>query len=270
MDASDLLKRAACLVDEVRKCRPLIYSITNDVTITFLANGILALGGAPIMSSSTKEAGEIARQAQGVLINMGTPHNRSFKAMTAACRMARKHRIPAVFDPVGAGFTAYRNRIVHTLLLRHPFAIIKGNAAEIDYLAGKGRGARGVDAVSLDNDPVEAALLSASSFKTVTAVTGAEDIVSNGIRSYRIKGGTPLCGKLTGTGCLAGALCALYLSQAASPVEAAVTALLVIKTASQEAACNAAGTGSFYTALLDSLTTLRGETLLKKGNLYEA
>ena len=269
MSTSDLIKKVASLVDEVRACRPLIFSITNAVTMTSLANGILALGGAPVMSSSPEEAGEITRQAQGLLINRGTPRKQSVKAMTDACCMARKYRIPAVFDPVGAGFTAYRNQIIRRLLSLHSFAIIKGNASEISYLAGKSRGARGVDAASPDDDPVEAALFCAASLKTVIAVTGAEDIVSDGTHSYRIKGGSSLCGTLTGTGCMAGALCALYLSQTPSSLEAAITAFLVMKTASREAARYAAGTGTFYTALLDVLTTLKGNTLLEKGILDE-
>ncbi|HPJ70471.1 MAG TPA: hydroxyethylthiazole kinase [Candidatus Mcinerneyibacteriales bacterium] len=126
MNAEELLRRAALLVDSVPGKRPLIYHITNDVTIHLSANATLALGGAPVMSSSPRESADITSLSDALVINIGTPGRNSVKAMTRACRRASAEGIPAVLDPVGAGFTAYRTGSSDHSSPQEPFPLSRG------------------------------------------------------------------------------------------------------------------------------------------------
>ena len=46
-----LAARAAANLQRVRDTRPLVHNITNQVTINFVANVLLAAGAAPVMAS---------------------------------------------------------------------------------------------------------------------------------------------------------------------------------------------------------------------------
>ena len=66
------------MLQNVRKKRPLIHSITNFVTVNDCANILLACGASPIMADDEREAAEITsacdgRQQWGILHNGGNP-----------------------------------------------------------------------------------------------------------------------------------------------------------------------------------------------------
>ena len=65
--------------------------------------------------------------------------------------------------------------------------------------------------------------------------------------------GTPLLTRVTGTGCLLGALTAACLGAGVAPLEAADAATVWIAVAGELAETRAPRPGSFRTALLDSL-----------------
>ena len=269
MHADELLDGAAHLVDSARRKNPLIYHITNDVTGNLSADAVLALGGSPVMSSSPLESAEITAQADALVVNTGTPGRQRVKAMFRAGRRALQEGIPAVLDPVGAGFTSYRNRIIRALVSTGAFSIIKGNASEMAWLAGLGKGARGVDARTEHHAPRDIALLCALRFRRVCVVTGPADIISDGVSLFSVEGGSPMAGIMTGAGCLAASLCGLYLACDTSPLQAAAAALLVLRTGASRAARSAEGNASFRTGLLDALTMITGEEVLRKGRLYD-
>jgi len=270
VNAEELLRRAALLVDSVPGKRPLIYHITNDVTIQLSANATLALGGAPVMSSSPRESADITSLSDALVINIGTPGRNSVKAMSRACRRASAEGIPAILDPVGAGFTAYRNRIVRSLISTGAFSIIKGNASEMAWLAGLGEGARGVDARPEKHPPQDIASRCAIRYRTVCVVTGPADFISDGELLFRVEGGSPLAGSMTGSGCLAATLCGLYLACSPSPLEAAAAALLTLRRGAVWGEKSAEGTASFQAGLLDAFTRIKGEEILREGILHEA
>jgi thiamine-phosphate diphosphorylase / hydroxyethylthiazole kinase len=70
------------------------------------ANATLAFGASPIMAASVEEQVDLARIPGGLLINFGTIED--VDAMLLAGKEANRNRKPVVFDPVGAGATAYR------------------------------------------------------------------------------------------------------------------------------------------------------------------
>lgn len=49
------------IIDTVRKNKPLIHHLTNQVVMNFTANGLLSFGGAPIMAKAEEEAGAMVR-----------------------------------------------------------------------------------------------------------------------------------------------------------------------------------------------------------------
>lgn len=97
----------------------MIYHITNNVIKNDVANVTLALGASPIMSDYPKEAEEITQLASALVLNTGTIHSNSTRAMLLAGKTANKKGIPVVLDPVGVGATSYRKEIINKCVSCH-------------------------------------------------------------------------------------------------------------------------------------------------------
>ena len=130
----------------VRQAHPLIHCITNYVTANDCANILLAAGASPIMADAPEEAAEITSRSRGLTLNLGTLHAGRVPAMLAAGRQANAMGVPVVFDPVGAGASAFRAGAARQLLAGVRFAVIRGNLSEIRALAGLDGCPHGVDA----------------------------------------------------------------------------------------------------------------------------
>lgn len=244
---------------------PLILNITNFVVANYVANGLLALGASPIMSNSIEEIEELSSLCQAVVINIGTVDSLQLEIMLKAGKKANQLGIPVVLDPVGVGATKYRKLAVHKLLQEINFTLIRGNAGEIAYLADATWQAKGVDAGKGDADLTEIAHTVASRYHCIVALSGEVDVVSNGIDLCKIYNGTPLFPKITGSGCLLGAVCAAYLHLNLSPFQATITACTHYALAGEMAAkmISYNKTGQFYTALLDQLANIDDSTFIK-------
>ena len=234
----------------LRAARPLTQCITNAVVTNFTANVLLALGATPAMTDVPTEAGPFAPVADGVLINLGTPH--------AEQRTAAREVPPAtrrwVLDPVAVGSLPVRTALAAELLAQRP-AIIRGNPSEILALAGAGRGGRGVDSLDTTDAATDVAVDLAQRSGAVIAVSGPIDLITDGVEVVRIHGGDPLLTLVTGGGCSLGATMAALLG-VVSPLTAATTASLVHAVASEAAAAASTGPGSFAVAFLDALAAL--------------
>lgn len=97
--------QAAETLARVRTQRPLIQNVTNYVVMNDTANAILQAGGSPVMAH---ENVEMTRHAHAVVLNMGTLDDFWLQQMQSIGQEANRQGIPVVFDPVGAGATAYR------------------------------------------------------------------------------------------------------------------------------------------------------------------
>ncbi len=226
--------------------RPLIHHITNLVVMNETANLTLCLGASPVMAHAAAEVEEMAAQAGALVLNMGTPYPELEEAMCAAGKAANRAGVPVVFDPVGAGATAYRTRVAHRLLEEVRFAAVRGNAAEIACLAGEAAEIRGVDSLSFAGDAAAMATGLAVSLGCVVAVTGKTDVVSDGSRLARVNNGHELLGKVTGTGCMATTAVAVLLASGEPHLEAATAALALFGLAGERAAELAGTPGSFH------------------------
>ncbi|MEN2465677.1 hydroxyethylthiazole kinase [Ornithinibacillus sp. JPR2-1] len=254
------------IIDTVRKNKPLIHHLTNQVVMNFTANGLLSFGGAPIMAKAEEEAAAMATIADGLLLNIGTLSANDLQAMIAAGKAANQKGIPVVLDPVGVAATPYRSNAVKQLLEEVQPTVIKGNAGELAHLVNVPWQTKGVDSFG-DGNIEEIARKVAKTYQTTAVLTGKRDVIST-TESTTINGtGHPLLAKVTGAGCLLGSIIAACLTTDDSPYEQAQTAvafygLAAEYTASQE---QVKASGTFIPHFIDALsmdvTTLKGESL---------
>lgn len=247
-------------LSELRVRRPLVHSITNYVVMNLTANALLATGASPVMAHAREEAADMAGLADALVLNIGTLEPDWVEAMLLAGSEAARRGIPIVLDPVGAGATPYRTAAAQRILETTPLTLLKGNASEIAALAGWGGRTRGVDASGDRIEAAEAARGLARRFGICVAVTGAEDIVTDGTRSVMVANGHPLLGRITGSGCTAAALSGAFCAVADGRfLEASAAALAFLGCAGEIAAGEARGPGSFAPALMDALSALTPE-----------
>jgi hydroxyethylthiazole kinase len=239
----------------VREKPPLVQCLTNIVVAQWTANVLLALGAAPAMVDNAQEAGPFAAMADGVLINLGTPYDDTTTAMEAAVTSADRDHTPWVLDPVAVGPLAWRTGVAFRLLEAGTPAIIRGNASEILALAG-GSGGRGVDSVDSPEAALEAGRALATRYRTVVAVSGPVDHITDGERMVRVANGHPWMTQVTGVGCALGAMMAAFAGRSEDPLLAAVAATATLTIAAENAAEISRGPGSFAVALLDELSLL--------------
>ena len=116
---------------DVRANNPLAGSITNTVTIDFVANAQLAVGGSAAMVYLPDEGETLVTAGGAVYLNMGTLfpiYEQTIPRAAAAAQAAGK---PWVLDPVGIGIGSLRTKLLSELKQHKP-AIVRGNASEID------------------------------------------------------------------------------------------------------------------------------------------
>ena len=66
--SSEILNKVGNLLENIKKKKPLVHSITNYVTATDCANIILAIGGSPTMADFSKEVEAIASISSAVVL----------------------------------------------------------------------------------------------------------------------------------------------------------------------------------------------------------
>ena len=205
---------------EIRQQNPLVYCITNTVAANFTANGLLAIGASPLMSDEVAEAQDLIDIAGALLINIGTVHAATAKAMLVAGKAANEKGIPVVLDPVGVGASSYRQQVVEEILQQVDVQCIRCNVGELAAIAGVHWQSRGVDSGDGEIDVIEVAKLIANAYKTIVFVTGSTDVVTNGQEVMEIHGGHQRITEVTATGFLLSAICAAALTIAEEPLNA--------------------------------------------------
>ncbi|MCI2097991.1 MAG: hydroxyethylthiazole kinase [Succiniclasticum sp.] len=279
---ADVLARLFAEIRErSRREAPLVHCLTHGITQNDSANGILAVGGRPNMASHPDEVSEAVRGAAALTVNLGNITAERLVAIDRAGAAACRKGIPILLDAVGVGFSTLRRDFAHRFVKQYRPAVVKGNASELRALCGLSCHGTGVDVAAADAVSTlaaarrEAAALRpfADQWHTVLLETGAVDIVipTEGLSPERqpsvsgsafVGNGTPTLARLTGTGCLLGALAGVWLA-VANPWEAALLAASTLGVAGERAEeavwqqrAKPVPLGSFHTALLDALSTL--------------
>ncbi|MCI6466516.1 MAG: hydroxyethylthiazole kinase [Faecalicatena sp.] len=262
----------------IRKEAPLVQCITNFVTVNDCANIILAAGGSPSMAHDIREVEEAVEGVQALVCNMGAIEDT--EAMVLAGKRANQLGKPVVLDPVAAGGTQLRRDAAARLLHEVHFSVIRGNASEIRSLAGGQAAGSGVDVsvsdvITEDNlmENIELVRQFAQRIKTVIAVSGKMDVISDGTRTVVIHNGCPMMSRITGSGCmltsLIGAFCGALPGD---PFTAAVTATAAMgvcgEIAEQQRLQKGTGNATFRTDLIDAVFNLTEEQLVE-GIRYE-
>lgn len=258
MNKVEIQKQMKDAVDTVRQSNPMAPSITNTITINFVANAQLAVGGSAAMVYLPEEAELLAKAGEAFYINMGGILPIYEETLPLTAKTLHELGKPWVLDPVAVGIGTLRSEILRQFKAYKP-SIIRGNASEIIALAGlwelEGKNksnVRGVDSV----DPVTAARKAAVALARWTggavAVSGETDLVTDGSLIAFSHGGSHFMEKITGAGCSLGGVAAVYASKAA-PFIAALTATAVYNLAGEQAAQTAKGPGSFQVHFLDAL-----------------
>lgn len=239
------------------------------------ANAILAVGARPNMAGHPREAAEVVGDARALVVNLGNITDDRMAAMEAAGLRAKEANIPRLIDVVGVGCSTLRLDFGRRWIREYTPQIIKGNSSEILSLAGDTAHASGIDAGTADVVTDENMAVMARPFtayaKAVGAVvlaTGPVDVITDGVTTLGVANGTPKLARLTGTGCMAGALAGVYLS-VAEPFQAALLGVAMLNLAGEEGALQTQGLGSFHVALFDALSLLKGEDIQRRLHLLD-
>ena len=261
----------------VRKRKPLVQCITNFVTVNDCANMILASGGSPTMAEHPLEVQEAVRKAQALVCNMGAIDK--VDAMILAGKEANRLAIPVILDPVGSGGTQLRRDAVKALLEEAHFAVIRGNASEIRYLAGQKTTGSGVDVSISDeiteenlNGAIELASDLAARLGSVIAISGKIDVISDGKRTCVLRNGCATMARITGSGCMLTALIGAFCSANADAFLATCAAMEAMgisgEMAEERRLQSGTGNATFRNDLIDAVFNLTEEQL-EKGVRYE-
>lgn len=254
-------QQAARNLTKLRETRPLVHNITNFVVMNFTANILLACGASPVMAHADNEVEEMVGFARALVLNIGTLTDDWVDAMVKAGKKATSLGVPIILDPVGAGATALRTTAAKQILAETNISVVRGNASEILALASAQTNTKGVDAADSVDQATEQAIRLAAELKVPVAITGPQDLITDGNRVIRVNNGHALMSCITGTGCGATAVIGAFSGVDPDPVSAAATALAYYGLAGERAAVDANGPGSFMIRFLDALYNLTPEEL---------
>lgn len=244
------------IFEKVRKEKPLVHHITNWVTIYDCANMTRAFGALPVMAHAKEESADMAAIASALVLNIGTLTPELVESMIIAAKSANKKGIPVVLDAVGVGATRLRNESASELLEKVKIDVIKGNSSEIAKLAGLNASTRGVEATKVEADLAAVAKKLAKERKATVVITGKEDIVSDGKRTYLVKNGHEYMGRIVGTGCMAASVIGAFVAVEKDRALASAAALSVYGIAAEIAAKSSRGPGSFKESFFDAVYNL--------------
>ena len=264
------------ILTQVQQTAPLVHCISNQVASNDCANIVLACGASPIMAEDPEEVAEVTAISKAVSLSLGTPNPRKAEALLRAGKKANARGIPVVFDPVGVGVSAFRQKIASDFLTEVRPAILRCNCSELRALILEEENARGVDADTAqerdENRNIALAKTVAKGLGCVVAMTGEEDVITDGTTVCIGHNGTPLMRKVTGTGCMLSVLTGAFVGANPDyPLEAALGAVCAMGLCGEIAEKRMKpqdGTGSFRVYLMDSVSNLTPEEL-EEGADYE-
>lgn len=269
MSSVDELKRSIVqAVGDVRESKPLVGSLTNAVTMDFVANAQLAIGASAAMVYLADEAECLVAAGSSFYVNMGTLLPLHAESIVAAGRASHEAGKPWVLDPVGIGIGTLRTSILAELKCFRP-TIVRANASEVIALADLWGLESVPDALSRprgvdSTDDVSVAAASAVAIARWTggavAVSGRDDLVTDGSSIVMLSGGSPLMEKVTGFGCSLGGVAASYAAIAA-PFVAALAASAHYDVAGVRAEQGASAPASFKVAFIDELYRLSADEI---------
>ncbi len=251
-------------VEKVRTENPVCGSVTNTVTVEFVANAQIAIGGSAAVVYLDEDAINLGRLGKTFYINMGTLMPSHGKFVPIICRRFAEEKIPWVLDPVGVDSSQIHRDLLMMMKEYRP-KVIRGNASEIigvakmwDLISDKFSGVRGVDATVDVASAREAAIRLARYIGGAVAASGDVDLITDGHVVVYSYGGSHFMEKITGAGCALGGVCGVYLT-CADPLTATVTGHHIFNLAAALAEAESSGPGTFRSNFLDRLYSVSAE-----------
>lgn len=254
-------------VKKVKETNPMAGSITNTVTVNFVANAQLAVGGSAAMVYLPDEGEFLAKAGGATYINVGTLLPIYEETLPHVAKTLHDMKKPWVLDPVAIGIGFLRTKLLKEFKEYKP-SIIRGNASEIIALAGLWNldggidksNVRGVDSTDSVDKAKTAAVTLANWTGGAVAVSGETDLITDGSIIAFSHGGSDFMEKVTGCGCSLGGVVAVYAA-VASPFIAALTGSAVYNLAGRLAESKVEGPGSFQIKFLDELYKASGNDI---------
>lgn len=207
---NDIVKK---YIGYIKNTAPNVHCLTNVVTMLDVANMLLAAGGSAIMAQDIKEVEEITQITSATLLNMGVPSDEKIAAYIKAGKYANELGHPVIFDPVGVGASNYRKSCAEEILKNVNPDIIRCNQEEAKVLLGLNSEivSNGVESsIKLtEREQEKTAIALANKFDTIAFISGSLDTISDGNIVLKIDGGDSRMRRVSGTGCMLSALCAL-------------------------------------------------------------
>lgn len=236
---------------QIQQKKPLILNLTNSVTQDFMANVLLAIGTAPIMSEHAAELEELATLAHGLNINIGTLNSEFANYAVDTAQLMQKQSKCIVMDPVGAGATTVRTTLAIQLL---PYCnVVRGNASEIRALIDEQQSSYGVES-KLNSDAIQnEAQQLALRHNKIIVVSGADDYIYSPNKNYHSSFGNVLMTKITGMGCCLSAVIAAFISISENLPLASHLAVIYYTLCAEQAALLTDSSGSFKIKFIDCL-----------------
>lgn len=262
IDSADVFKR-------VSEKKPLVHHLTNWVTIYDCANITRSFGALPVMAHAKEEVGDMVSLASALVLNIGTLTPDFVDSMILAAKKANSKGIPVILDVVGAGATPFRTNESKRILESAKIDIIKGNHGEIATIAGIKAEVRGVESISASASPKEIVESLAKKMNCTVVITGKDDFVSDGKRTFVVSNGVPMMGAIVGTGCMASSVIGSFAAVEKNHALAAASALSCFGIAGELAAPKSAGPGSFKERFYDEVYNLSEEKILKLSRIRE-
>lgn len=245
-----MLDQIQSTITLLKKQKPLILCLTNYVTMDFMANSLLALGAAPLMSESQAEIEELAHLSQVIYVNIGTLDDAFMERALLAAHVAHAIGKPLILDPVGAGASKLRTSSAMRLL---PYAqVVRGNASEIISLAGSNGATKGVESADPVTDAIKSAQVLAQSQKTVV-ISGPEDFITNGVDHKILPFGSSFMPLITGMGCTMTAVLSAFIACHSDYFQAALQATAYFGLCGQLAHEHIKGPAAFKQVFIDNL-----------------
>lgn len=259
INKKDIENRMIQAVETVKQTNPMAGSVTNTVSINFVANAQLAVGGSAAMVYLPDEGEFLAKAGGATYINVGTLLPIYEQTLPHTAKVLHDTGKPWVLDPVAIGIGSLRTQLLQEFKRYKP-NVIRGNASEIIALAGLWgldggtdvSNVRGVDSTDLVSAAKTAAIALARWTGGAIAVSGKTDLITDGSIIGYSHGGSHFMERITGAGCSLGGVVAVYLASA-SPFVAALTATAVYNLAGSRAENKADAPGSFQVQFLDEL-----------------
>lgn len=251
-----MITKVSNVLTKIKKETPLIQAITNYVTINDCANILLAYGASPAMVEACDEAFDFAKISGALYINLGTLTKEQEIAAITASIAAKINNVPVVIDPVGCGAIPRKSVVLNRIFEVGRIDIIKGNSGEIKFLAGAVAETRGVDSIDDGNGLVEASMFLAKKYNCTVIATGREDVITDGIRTALIQNEVEMLTKITGAGCMLGALCAATSAVEKDKFISSIAAVASMCIAGEMAFKESSLPGTFKCKLMDNIYIL--------------